>query len=188
VSLLLVGALTACGDDTSSVRTGGTTTSTSESTTTTSGPCTVAGADTASKSGTGPETIALHTDVRTGRQDCADRVVFDFQSGAATAYTVEYQTGPFYLGESGMPLSVQGGAFLVVTFPRASGVDLSQPSAPQTYTGPESIVPTNLTHVREIRRLSDFEAVLVWVIGIDETRAFAVGTLTGPPRVYIDIA
>jgi hypothetical protein len=129
----------------------------------------------------------LHTDVRTGRQPCADRVVFEFRDGAAPAYTAEYRTGPFTFGESGLPITIQGSAFIVITFPHASGVDLSQPTAPQTYTGPESIVPTGLTHVREVRRLEDFEAVLVWVIGLDATRPFTVGTLTGPPRVYLDI-
>lgn len=176
----------ACDGDQKSVSTDATTTSTGDSTTT-SGLCTLAGATTDAKTGTGPDTVSQHTDVRTGRQPCADRVVFDFRDGAAPAYTIEYQPGPFTFGESGEPLTVQGGAFLVITFPHASGVDLTQPDAPQTYTGPESIVPSGLTHVREVRRLEDFEAVLVWVIGLDTTRPFTVGQLAGPPRVYLDI-
>jgi hypothetical protein len=188
VFLALALGSVACGGDGKKVSTEGTTTSTSDaSTTTTSGPCTLPGASTDPKTASGPERISLHTDVRTGRQPCADRVVFDFRDGAAPEYRVEYRSGPFFYGESDQPVTVQGSAFLVVTFPRASGVDLSQPTAPQTYTGPDSIVPTGLSAVREIRRLSDFEAVLVWVIGVDATRPFTVGQLTGPPRVYIDI-
>jgi hypothetical protein len=186
VALLAV-LLASCGGDGAKVSTGGTTTSSSEATTTTSGPCSLAGASTDAKTGTGPDTVSLHIDLRTGREVCADRVVFEFRDGAAPASTVEYRSGPFTLGESGLPLTVQGSSFLVVTFPHASGVDLTDPSAPQTYTGPESISPSGLTHVREVRRLEDFEAVLVWVIGLDSTRPFTVGTLTGPPRVYIDI-
>ncbi|MBM3671913.1 MAG: hypothetical protein FJW86_06990 [Actinobacteria bacterium] len=179
--------LSACGGDDKSVSASGTTTTEAERTTTSTGPCTLAGATPDAKSGTGPDTISQHTDVRTGRQPCADRVVFEFRDGAAPAFDIEYRTGPFSFGESDMPVAVQGTAFLVITFPRASGVDLTTADATQTYTGPESIVPTGLTHVREVRRLEDFEAVLVWVIGLDGMRPFTMGQLTGPPRVYIDI-
>ena len=80
-----------------------------------------------------------------------------------------------------------GPPILVVRLAPASGVDLSTPDAAPTYTGPASIVPSGLAHVREIRRIEDFEANLVWVIGLDAQRPFEVGTLTGPPRVYIDV-
>jgi len=187
LATVAVGAIvmTACNGNDDEVSTSGTTT-TSSSTTTTA-PCAVSGASTDSKSGAGPDTVALLTNVRSGRQPCADRIVFDFRDGAAPAYTVEYEPGPFTIGESGMPVTIDGSAFLVVRFPHASGVDLSDPSATQTYTGPESIHPSGLTHVREIRRIEDFEAVSVWVIGLDAMQPFAVGQLTGPPRVYIDV-
>ena len=183
----VISLATACDGDDKRVSATGTTTTSGEATSTTAGPCTLPGATTDAKTGTGPETISLHTDVRTGRQPCADRVVFEFRDGSAPAFDIEYRTGPFTFGESGQPINVQGSAFLVITFPHASGVDLSGVDATQTYTGPESIVPTGLTSVREVRRLEDFEAVLVWVIGIDQMRPFTVGQLTGPPRVYIDI-
>ena len=181
--------LTSCGgDDTPQVSSDPTTTAPSASTTTTA-PCAVSGADTNAKSGTGNGQVALLTDVRTGRQPCADRVVFDFRAGASITYTVEYQPGPtFALGESDQTTTVEGSAFLVVRFAPGSGVDLSGPEFVQTYTGPESIRPSGLTHVREIRRISDFEAVLIWVIGLDGTQPFTVGVLEGPPRLYIDIA
>jgi hypothetical protein len=132
--------------------------------------------------------VSLLTAVRTGRHSCADRVTFEFRDGAPPAYTVEYQKGPFAMGESGQPLAIQGTAFLVVRFPHASGLDLTSPSASRTYTGPASLVPSGLAHVREVRRLEDFEAVLVWVIGLDATRPFSVNVLTSPPRIYVDIA
>jgi hypothetical protein len=181
--------LAACGGDTNNVSTSPVTTTSSAAatTTTTTGPCTVPDVSTDSKTGTGPTDVALLTDVRSGSQPCADRVTFEFRDGAAPAYTVEYQPGPFSLGESGQSLTIDGTAFLVVTFPHAAGVDLTDPAAPSTYTGPESIHPTGLTHVREIRRLEDFEGVLKWVIGLDGTRPFTVATLDGPPRVYLDI-
>ena len=42
--------------------------------------------------------------------------------------------------------------------------------------------------MREIRLLEDFEAVMVWVIGLDSVRPFTAATLTGPSRVYVDLA
>lgn len=185
----LVGA--ACGDDGAEVSTEPSTTSTegttSTTSTTTTGGCTPGGASsgTATAPGTGP--VALLTAVRTGRQPCADRVVFEFRGAAAPGYTVEYQPGPFTAGESEQPLAVAGNAFLVVRLEPASGVDLMSSSAEPTYTGPAVLSPSGLPHVREVRRLSDFEAQLVWVIGLDRVQPFSVHTLDGPTRVYVDI-
>jgi hypothetical protein len=183
----LASVLAACSNDSGTqVSTDGSTTSTSSAATTTT-TCSLNSASTDSKSGSGPDTVSLLTQVRTGTRPCADRVTFQFRDGSPPAYTVAYEPGPFTLGESGQPLTVQGSAFLVVRFPHASGVDLTSPDVTPTYTGPESIVPTGLAHVREVRRLEDFEAVLVWVIGVDGTQPFTVGVLDGPPRVYLDI-
>ena len=181
--------MAACANDGSKVTSQGTTTTAASSgTTTTTSACSVSGVDPGSKSAGGTGANVLLTDVRTGRQPCADRVVFDFRNGRPP-YTVEYQPGPtFALGESDQTITVEGSAFLVVRVEHAAGVDLSDPSAPQTYTGPESIHPNGLTHVREIRRTEDFEGVLIWVIGVDATRPFSVGVLDGPSRVYVDIA
>ena len=186
VTVVLVAILGACGSD-KSVSTGDATTTTKEATTST-GPCTLADATVDTHTGgTASSGVSLLTAVRTGSQACADRVTFEFRDGAAPEYTVEYQPGPFQFGESGTPLTVQGSAFLVVTFPHSAGVDLTSVNADPTYTGPDSIIPTGLAHVREVRKLEDFEAVLTWVIGLDGTRPFTVNVLEGPPRVYIDI-
>ncbi len=181
--------LAACAGDDNKIGTGSVTTTTNEATTTTSAPCTSTDATPDAKSGgTSVMNASLLTDVRTGRQPCADRVTFEFRDGAPPEYRIEYQSGPFFFGESGMPVTIQGSAFLVVTFPHSSGVDLTDPAATVTYTGPDSIVPTGLTHVAEVRKIEDFEAVLRWVIGLDSVRPFTVNVLDGPPRVYIDFS
>jgi len=193
VALAIVIALAgvACGDGGGGeVRTESTTTSsdvTTSTATTGTGSCTVPGADTSAKTATSAGEVALLTAVRTGSQPCADRVVFDFDAALPPGYVVEYQPGPFTFGESGEPLTVAGRAFLVVRLEPAAGVDLTDVAAPPTYTGPASITPSGLAHVAEIRRLSDFEAQMVWVIGLDDIRPFAVDTLTDPSRVYLDI-
>jgi hypothetical protein len=180
--------LVACSDNTPSATTQTTTTVAPPGSTSTTSACSVSGVDTGSKTANGTGGRGLLTDVRTGRQPCADRIVFDFREGGRPSYTVEYQPGPFGLGESDQTVTIDGSAFLVVRFEPASGVDLNDPSVPRTYTGPESLHPTGLAHVREIRQIEDFEAVLIWVIGLDGTRPFSVGVLDGPPRVYVDVA
>ena len=188
VALALLTVACGGGSDTE-VRSSGDTTSTSTSsasTTTATGACTAAGGTDAQQTPAPPSPPALLTDVRTGRQPCADRIVFQF-NGATPGYTVSYQAGPFTTGESGEPITIAGSAFLVLRFEPASGVDLNQPSAPPTYTGPTTITPSGLTHVKEVRRLSDFEAVMTWVVGLDATRPFTVATLGSPTRVYVDI-
>lgn len=181
--------LAACSSDDNKIGTGSGTTTTNEATTTTSPPCTSTDATPDAKTGgTTVMDVSLLTDLRTGRQPCSDRVTFEFRDGAPPEYRVEYESGPFSFGESGMPVTIQGSAFLVVTFPHSSGVDLTDPAATATYTGPDSILPTGLTHVAEVRKIEDFEAVLRWVIGVDSARPFTVNVLDGPPRVYIDFS
>ena len=105
----------------------------------------------------------------------------------ASGYFIQYEPGPFTVGESGEPITVEGSAFLQVTLAPASGVDLTKPDAPATYNGPSTILSHGSTdHVREIRRLSDFEGQMVWVIGLDGVRPFAASTLKDPGRVMID--
>jgi hypothetical protein len=190
VALACTAVLPACGGDDTKVTTEPTATSASTSTST-SGPCVVSGASTEAKTGASAgasSPVALLTDVRTGRQRCADRIVFDFRAGVRPEYTVEYRSGPdFALGQSDQTTTVEGSAFLVVRFTPAAGVDLSGSEVVTTYDGPDSIHPSGLTSVREIKRTEDFEAVLIWVIGLDATRPFSVGVLDGPPRVYVDI-
>lgn len=195
VAIALVASLAGCGDGDSDVTTEQTSTSstaTAASTTTTAAAstCTVPGATTDAKTAdaAGAIPVALLSEVRTGHQPCADRVVFEFDGASPPGFTVEYQPGPFTFGESPEPLSIEGSAFLVVRLYPASNFDLSKPDAPQTSTTPDRLTPSGLDHVREIRRLVDFEAVMVWVVGIDASRPFTVAMLTGPSRVYLDIA
>jgi hypothetical protein len=81
---------------------------------------------------------------------------------------------------------MKGAAFLVVTM-TATGADLSQESAPATYTGPASIEAADTTRIQQVRRTGDFEAVLTWVIGLDKQRPFHVSTQDGPSRVIVDV-
>uniref|UniRef100_UPI0038CD5E2F AMIN-like domain-containing (lipo)protein n=1 Tax=Streptomyces geranii TaxID=2058923 RepID=UPI0038CD5E2F len=51
------------------------------------------------------------TDVRTGRHDCYDRIVFDVPGGGQVGYAVQY-VDRFYADPSGQYIPVAGGAIL----------------------------------------------------------------------------
>jgi hypothetical protein len=150
--------------------------------------CTVAGAGTAAQSTPATEPTALLTDLRTAVNDGCDRVVFQFRDGSPPGYDVSYKPGPFNKGESNEPLEVQGSAYLVIRFDKASGVDTTSPMGTQTYTGPRALTNLGLTHAVEVTNAEDFEGVMTWVIGLDAQRPFKVTTLSSPPRVVVDVS
>ena len=39
----------------------------------------------------------------------------------------------------------------------------------------------------EAKNIGDFEAVNIWLVGIDRARAFRVLELTGPTRIVLDV-
>jgi len=152
--------------------------------------CAFSGATDAAQGG-GDAPTRLLTDVRVGSHGCYERVTFEFkpQKGEAdgpVAWKARYQSPPITEDGSGRPVKIKGNAFLVLTM-SASGVDLRQEAAPETYTGPTSIEAADATRIQQVRRTGDFEAVLTWVIGLDKKRPFHVTTETGPARVIVDV-
>ena len=131
----------------------------------------------------------LLTDVRTGDHECHERIVFDFDADGFDAGQISYHhigyRDPPFTGTQGDPIDVDGSAFLEIVMWHASGYDIEE--LEPTYTGPEEIKPADLEFVQEIQLLEDFEATLVWVIGLDQRRAFTVFELDDPDRLVIDI-
>ncbi|HEX6312897.1 MAG TPA: hypothetical protein VF152_14885 [Acidimicrobiia bacterium] len=182
-------ALAACGDDGNGSSSGSTTTSastTSSTTTSTSAPdgCPFDGATTA-VSAPAPADVLVLGDVRVAGHECFDRVVFEFRDPGAPGYEVSYVPGPIVMDGSGEPVAVEGSAFLQIRMPYATGFDF-ETSTP-SYTGPTRFTPADTTQVREVVRTGDFEAILTWVVGLDEERPFQVFTLEDPNRLVVDI-
>ena len=146
-----------------------------------SGMSIVAGA--ASATGT-----ALLERVAIGRHEGYDRVVFQFRDDVVPGYRVEYAAPPFAEDGSGDPISVQGKAFVAVRMEPASGFDLNTGQGELVYKGPKRIegATAGTSVVRELVRTGDFEAVLGWVIGLDEKVDFRVTTAASPPRLIVD--
>lgn len=113
-----------------------------------------------------------------------ERVTFTFE-GPLPGYRVEYTQRPLVEDGSGDEVAVDGDAVLSVHFEPASGADLSGDQLRMTYTGPRRI-RADLAVVREVVRVTDFEANLDWAIGLVGEVPFRVQTLRGPPRVVVD--
>ena len=190
VLLLTVAALLLGGcsgkDDEQPVTTATATTVTTTTVTTTTPPV-LEGASTAPVTWTSPITeTALLTDVRAAAQPGYDRVVFEFRNGVP-GYGVRYVERPILADGSGEVVPVSGTAVLVVRMEPALDADLTQESAPRTYTGPTRFSPSTATIV-ELVRTGGFEAVLTWAVGVDEKRPFRVTRLENPARIVLDIA
>jgi hypothetical protein len=128
---------------------------------------------------------ALLTDVKAARHEGYDRVVFVFRN-AVPGYDVRYVERPIVQDGSGNPVDVGGAYVLRVRMDNALDADLSQETAPPTYTGPSRFSPGTLEIV-ELVRTGGFEGVLTWAMGLNDRVDFRVLTLQDPPRLIVDV-
>jgi hypothetical protein len=208
VAAVLIIFLVAQNDDGATTTEGASTTGTTAPTTTTTAATTTEGAtttlattttavtttttttipfagDTAPKSGTGA--FGLLTGVRIGDHEGYTRIVFDFQEPSFPNWEFAYVPGEIegmVEPEGGW---VGGTAFLVARFQPSGTADLSGPAVVMTYDGPRR-VDVGSGSVVQLLIIEDFEASLWWAIGLTGEQPFSVGTMAGPPRIYVDIA
>jgi hypothetical protein len=128
---------------------------------------------------------ALLTAVRAARHPGYDRVVFEFRN-RVPGYDVRYVEPPVLADGSGEEVEVAGNAVLLVRMEPALDADLTQESAPPTYTGPTRFSPDTEVVV-ELVRTGGFEGVLTWAIGVTGEQPFRVTRLENPARLAIDI-
>jgi hypothetical protein len=131
----------------------------------------------------------LLTRVHESGDRCVDHVVFDFTSTTTDppGYRISYGAPPFSQSESGAPLRIAGGGFIVVRLAPANTVDFL--TGKVTYTGPQRIPVANANHVRELVQGGNFEGVITWIIGLDGKRPFSVqATGTTKPQLVVTIS
>lgn len=180
LALALTLLLVACGQDDE----GGSSPAT-DSPATSAGPkCAFDGGRAAVEQALPTETLLL-TDVRMAGHECFDRIVFELGGTARPGFAVGYLETPPTEDPTGNPVDVAGSAFLEIRMQSASGFDF-EANVP-SYTGPARLAPGDTTYAREAARTSDFEAILAWVVGLDEVRDFKVSTLAEPTRLVVDI-
>ena len=140
--------------------------------------------DTKTAESTGDPGSAL-TAVRTGDHTTFSRIVFDFDGDGTPMYEVGYESGPTFTGSGGGdPVAPNGAAFLVVRIVPGLTYDVDDFSP--TYLGPTSFDP-GLGSIVEISFVDDFEADMIWVIGLTGEEGFRVSTRIDPQRLVIDI-
>lgn len=125
------------------------------------------------------------TDVRVGHQPGFDRVVFEFGPEASAQDDVpvfHLERATSFTAISGQPVAVQGAAFWSVRFEGASQADRS---GSLVYKGPRDLDPTTAL-VRDVKLVEDFEAQMIWAVGLAQLECPRVMTLRSPLRVVID--
>ncbi len=124
---------------------------------------------------------AVLRDVRTGDQQTFDRVVFEIDGPKLPEYEVKYVHRPVHCG-SGLPVKVDGGAFLQVRL---------DPARAHTEAGATTVATlqrkVRLPVIREIAETCDFEGDVTWVVGLAARKQYHVTELEAPPRLVIDI-
>lgn len=129
---------------------------------------------------------AFLTDVRLGRHEGFERLVFEFDE-AAPEYRIEYIDGPVTESPSGNEIEVVGDTYLSVTMSPATSFDLSGDAPEETYEGPDRLASDDTLAIEEIVRTEDFENVTSWVVGMDDALPFGATILDNPFRLVIDI-
>ena len=127
---------------------------------------------------------ALLVQVRYGRHENFDRIVFQFENGLP-GYRIEYVQPPILGDFSGLPVDIAGGAFLRAHFSVAAAHDPS--TGDRTYLGPLEL-SAGLPSLLEAEVTGDFEGGLTWVLGLSKEADFRVFALAEPFRIVIDVA
>lgn len=122
------------------------------------------------------------SDVRSASQSGFDRVVFEFTDVVPT-YEVAYADPPF-IATNDQEVDVEGEAFVRVRLEGTSSFNLIE--GVPVYEGPRR-VDSDTEVVTEVVDVDDFEALVIWVIGLTEQKPLLVTELSDPARLVIDI-
>lgn len=126
--------------------------------------------------------LAQLTNIRVGAHPDYDRIVFDLTALPATEnarYVAQLVHDP-----SGAPVSLPGNAFLQVTM---TGTAAHDDNGNLTYPGPDTFTTPQLTNVRAVALIGDFEGYVNVGLGLRHSAGIHVFTLTGPNRLVVDV-
>jgi hypothetical protein len=121
-------------------------------------------------------------EVRTGRQQGFDRIVFEFFGEQMPGYHVEYSAPPLVRCASGDEVRVLGAAFLKLQLKPAQNHNESGQVTAGTVKG-----LGRLPVVRDILLTCDFEGQVGYVIGLAAIKRYRVTELSQPSRLVIDV-
>lgn len=127
---------------------------------------------------------ATVTDIRVGRQDGFDRVVFEVGGRGTPGWDVRYVDQASSQG-SGNPVDVAGSAILQVTL-RGMGYPYDTGVEEYSAKGPVSAADTRV--VTEVVFDATFEGTTDSFVGTTEQAPFRVYSLQNPTRVVLEVA
>lgn len=119
-----------------------------------------------------------------------DKITFTFgtssgqPSGTDPTGELRPTNPPFMLGESGLPVTIEGQRFISIIF---RGMAVTDDQGNPSYAGPTDIHPNALA-VRELRQTEAFEGVVSWIVGVDGPGCVALSRLTGPDRIVVSVS
>ena len=123
------------------------------------------------------------TEVRTGRHDGFDRVVFEVDGAGTPGWDVRYVDEASSQG-SGDAVPVRGNAILQVTL---TGVGYPTETGIEEYDGSQPLSGSGTRNVTEVVWDTTFEGTSVAFVGTTGQTPFRVHLLEDPGRVVVDV-
>jgi hypothetical protein len=127
---------------------------------------------------------ATVTEIRLGRHDGFDRVVFEVGGTGTPGWEVRYVDEASSQG-SGAPIAVDGDAILQVTL---TGMGYPQDTGVDEWSGPDPLSSGATEVVTEVAFDGTFEGTTVAFVGTGDRVPFRVYSLSGPTRVVLEVA
>jgi hypothetical protein len=124
------------------------------------------------------------TDIRIGRHEGFDRVVFEADGTGTPGWDVRYVDAAQSQG-SGADIAVEGDAVLQVTI---TGVGIPADTGVEEYSGPDRLSSGDAEVVTEVVFDSTFEGQTVSFVGVTEETPFRAYLLEDPARVVLEVA
>jgi hypothetical protein len=126
--------------------------------------------------------VTVH-DIRTGRQDGFDRVVFEVGGTGTPGWDVRYVDQASSQG-SGKPIDVAGQAVLQVTI---TGAQVPDTTGVAEFDGPNPLPGAGTRSVTEVAYDHTFEGTAVAFVGTTAQAPFRVYALSHPTRVVLEV-
>ncbi|MGY1691138.1 AMIN-like domain-containing (lipo)protein [Geodermatophilus sp. SYSU D01105] len=123
------------------------------------------------------------SEIRTGRQDGFDRVVFEVGGTGSPGWDVRYVDEASSQG-SGAPVELEGEAVLQVTL---TGMGYPYDTGVEEWAGPDPLPGSGTQVVTEVAWDATFEGTSVAFIGTTARAPFRVYALESPTRVVVDL-
>ncbi|HEY0095135.1 MAG TPA: hypothetical protein VGB96_12455, partial [Archangium sp.] len=120
-------------------------------------------------------------EVREGRNEGFDRVVFQFDGEQVPGYQLEYIDKPVIKCASGDPTELAGQGWLQVRLQPAQAHADGKATVTQRERKPK------LPVIEELELTCDFEGEATWVLGVKKPNKYRVLELKEPTRLVVDV-